>query len=104
MYLDIANRSTASGAVTARSNQPEVRNPLLALPSAARAWDMPPAAARAWLLMFLQDFRRDAQQRATKSWQSHKAPQALYWKVVAVYAGHMARVLRAVVGNSEAAR
>lgn len=103
MYLDIANRSTASGAVTARSNKPEVRNPLLALPSAARASDMPPEA-RAWLLVFLQDVRRDAQQRATKSWQQHKAPQALYWKVVAVYAGHMARVLRAVVGNSEAAR
>lgn len=102
MYLDIANRSTASGAVTARSNKPEVRNPLLALPTAARAADMP-AAARAWLLVFLQDVRRDAQQRATKSWQSHKAPQALYWKVVAVYAGHMARVLRTVGRNSETA-
>lgn len=102
MYLDIANRSTASGTVTARSNKPEVRNPLLALPSAARASEMPPAA-RAWLLVFLQDVRRDAQQRATKSWQSHKAPQALYWKVVAVYAGHMARVLRALGGNMEAA-
>ena len=44
MHLDIANRSTASGAVVARSNKPEVRNPVLAYPSAARAASMPPEA------------------------------------------------------------
>lgn len=37
MPLDIANRSTASGAVVARSNKPEVRNPILALANAAKA-------------------------------------------------------------------
>lgn len=29
-------------------------------------------------------------------WGRHKAPMALYWKVVGVYAGHIARALRPV--------
>lgn len=29
-----------------------------------------------------------------KSWRTHKAPMALYWKCVAVYAGHIARLCR----------
>jgi hypothetical protein len=43
----------------------------------------------------LLDIRQDAQVRAEKSWRSHKAPMAAYWKAVAVYAGHAARLLRA---------
>ena len=93
MHLDIANRSTASGAVVARSNKPEVRNPVLAYPSAARAASMPPEA-REWLIEFLEDFRRDARERAAKAWKSHKAPLALYAKVCQVYSGHLIRVLR----------
>ena len=93
MYLDIANRPAASGAVAPRSNKPEVRNPLLAYPSAAKAADMPPEA-REWLILFLEDLRRDARERAAKAWRSHKAPIALYAKVVQVYTGHLIRVLR----------
>jgi hypothetical protein len=90
MFIDLFSRSPGS---TQRSAKPEVRNPLLGLPSAARAADMP-REAREWLLIFLQDIRFDAQKKAQKSWASHKAPQALYWKIVAVYAGHIAKVLR----------
>lgn len=93
MYLDIANRSTASGAVTARSNKPEVRNPVLAYPSAAKAASMPPEA-REWLILFLEDLRRDARERAAKAWKAHKAPMALYAKLIQVYSGHLIRVLR----------
>jgi hypothetical protein len=91
MFLDLFSRSSGDG--TQRSSKPEVRNPLLSLPSAARAVDMP-AEARQWLCAMLQDIRREAQQKAAKSWATHKAPQALYWKFVAVYAGHLAKVLR----------
>lgn len=101
MYLDIAHRTTASSVVAPRSSKPEVRNPLLALPNAARAADMPPAA-RDWLLVFLQDIRRDALERASKAWKAHKAPVALYWRIVGVYAGHMARVLRAAALRDQA--
>lgn len=41
----------------------------------------------------LQQLRKDASQRAQYSWKKHKAPMALYWKVVAVYAGHLARAI-----------
>jgi len=92
MFLDIQSR-TAHGAFTERSNRPEVRNPILAYPSAARVREMP-APARDWLIDFLADLRRDAQQRAAKALRTHKAPLYLYHKVVAVWCGHLAKVLR----------
>ena len=42
----------------------------------------------------LLDLRYDAQVRAEYCWRKHKAPMALYWKVVGVYAGHLARALK----------
>lgn len=39
----------------------------------------------------LMRLHHDAQDRAKLSWQKHKAPMALYWKVVSVYSGHLAR-------------
>lgn len=42
----------------------------------------------------LLDLRRDALRRANLQWKRHKAPMAYYWKVVGVYAGHIARELR----------
>lgn len=46
------------------------------------------------LRMLLLDLRRDASANAQKCWSAHKSPMAMYWKVVAVYAGHIARLLR----------
>ena len=76
-----------------RSNRPDVRNPLLALPS-AEAIRALPDATRAALRALLLDIRRDAQARAETCWKRHKAPMAAYWKAVAVYAGHTARLAR----------
>lgn len=76
-----------------RSNRPETRNPLLALPSVARLRRLPPDAKEA-LRALLLDIRADAAVRAQICWKRHKAPMALYWKVLSVYAGHAARLLR----------
>lgn len=76
-----------------RSNRPDVRNPLLALP-AAKAIAALPDDARHALRKLLTDIRSDARARAEKCWRQHKAPMAAYWKAVAVYAGHTARICR----------
>lgn len=82
-----------SGPARPRSSHPHVRNPVLALPSVARLQTLSPAA-RAELRQLLLELRGDAQVRADDCWRRHKAPMAAYWKVVSVYAGHVARVLR----------
>lgn len=76
-----------------RSMRPDVRNPLMGLPSAQAIQGLP-AEARAALRALLLDIRKDAQVRAEKCWRTHKAPMAAYWKAVAVYAGHTARLAR----------
>lgn len=80
-------------ATTVRSNRPDVRNPLVGLPSAEAIRSLP-ASAKAALRALLLDIRRDAQVRAEQCWKRHKAPMAAYWKAVAVYAGHTARLAR----------
>lgn len=79
----------------------QVINPVLALPTASRTGDMPPSARR-WLWSFLKDISQDARDRAERSWKTHKAPMALYWKCVAVYTGHLARVLRPTLKDARA--
>ena len=59
----------------------------------ARFQTLPPAARDA-LRAALLDLREDALHRAQLQWRRHKAPMACYWKVVGVYAGHLARALR----------
>lgn len=76
-----------------RSNRPETRNPLLALPSAARLAELPEDSRDA-LRALLLEIRVDAAERAQTCWKRHKAPMAAYWKAVSVYAGHAARALR----------
>ena len=41
----------------------------------------------------LIDLRKDALNRANHCWKKHKAPMALYWKVIGVYSGHLARAI-----------
>lgn len=76
-----------------RSLRPDVRNPVLALPATKALLAMPESARHA-LREVLLDLRRDAQERAEKSWRKSKAPMAAYWEAVGVYAGHIARALR----------
>lgn len=76
-----------------RSSASEVRNPVLALPSADRLAELSPEA-REILREILKDLSNQARERAEKSWRSHKAPMAAYWKAVAVYARHISVALR----------
>lgn len=76
-----------------RSTRPDVRNPIMRLPAAARLATLPEGIRRE-LRGLLMEIRRDAQELAEKQWRKHKAPMAAYWKAVAVYAGHTARALR----------
>ena len=50
-----------------------------------------PEPARQALREALLELREDALARAQVQWARHKGPMALYWKVVGVYAGHLAR-------------
>ena len=78
---------------TARSSQPTVRNPILALPAARKLAAMPQDQREA-LREILMDLCNDAAGRAQTSWSRGKAPLAAYWKAVSVYARHTARALR----------
>jgi hypothetical protein len=78
--------------VTARSSLAIIRNPVLALP-AAQAILAQPLDLRLALAALLMDLGADAAAKAQHSWRRHKAPMALYWKCVSVYARHIARAL-----------
>jgi hypothetical protein len=56
-------------------------------------FDLLPCDSREALRDALMSLRADALKRADYSWRKHKAPMALYWKVVGVYAGHLARAI-----------
>jgi hypothetical protein len=77
--------------MSARSNRVDVRNPLLRLPAAQAIANLPPEA-RAALRALLVEIGADARARADECWRKHKAPMACYWKALAVYAGHAARL------------
>lgn len=76
-----------------RSSRADVRNPILALPSAQRLADLTPEA-RETLVALLFDIKADAAGRANECWRKHKGPMAVYWKAVSVYSGHIARAIR----------
>lgn len=76
-----------------RSSQAEVRNPVVGLPGAAALAGLD-NNSRAALRAVLLDIKSDARARAEVCWRRHKGPMALYWKVLSVYAGHIARLLR----------
>lgn len=76
-----------------RQARADVRNPLLALPAVADLLALP-GGSKAALAAVPKDISKDARERADKAWRTHKAPMAAYWKAVAVYANHTARVLR----------
>jgi hypothetical protein len=77
----------------ARSTAATVRNPLLALPAAQAIADLP-EPARLALRNLLREISADARVRAEKCWRTHKAPMAVYWKCVAVYANHAQRIAK----------
>ncbi len=70
-----------------------IANPVLALPAIADLMALP-EESRVALAAVLRDLRVVALELADKSWNTHKAPMAVYWKGVGVYAGHIARAMR----------
>ncbi|NLE03124.1 MAG: hypothetical protein GX640_24905 [Fibrobacter sp.] len=52
-----------------------------------------PKDSRIALRQALSELRIDALRKSEYSWNKHKAPMALYWKCVGVYAGHIARTI-----------
>lgn len=87
-----------------RSTRADVRNPLLQLKSARQLGEwMTPGTAQI-LAIFLRELSDDARQRAGECWKKHKAPMALYWKVVAVYARHLSQICKQVQRDGEAGR
>ena len=77
-----------------RSSRPEVRNPISALPGVREAIAAMPPEARSVMRVVLVGLRADALAKARKSWSKSKNPMDYYHKVVAIYAGHITRLLR----------
>ena len=76
-----------------RSSRPEVRNPLMDLP-AFRQLQTLDGPSRAVLRALLIDLRDQARARGNDLWLRNKPWSGVYWRVVSVYAGHTARLLR----------
>lgn len=75
-----------------RSLRADVRNPLLQLPAVTELLALD-QATRAQLAGAFKAISADARERANECWRRHKAPMACYWKAVAVYSGHLARLV-----------
>jgi len=76
-----------------RSSRREVRNPILALP-AADAIGALPRDQRLALARLLSDLAKQARANADRAWEMRKPPMAAYWAACAVWAKHIAAVLR----------
>jgi hypothetical protein len=76
-----------------REDRAEVRNPVLALRAFRRFGSLHPDAVQA-LAELLHEIHVEAGVRAEHSWRTRKAPMAVYWRAVSVYAGHIRRALR----------
>ena len=76
-----------------RGSRREVRNPLLALPAFQQLQNLP-GPIREKLRSALWNLHTEANTRADYSWRKSKAPMASYWKAVATYAKHTAKMLQ----------
>ena len=77
----------------ARSAKPEVRNPLLRLPSAKEIQALPPEA-RAALRNLAMDACKAWRALGDECWRKNKPPLAAYWRAWSVNARHLARLCR----------
>lgn len=76
--------------MTDRSTRREVRNPVLALPSAKAILALPEDQRRP-LGILLRELAADADERASEAWRKRKGIMAAYWRAVSTYAKHLAR-------------
>lgn len=77
----------------ARSARAEVRNPVLGMRAFQKFATLHPAVLDA-LADLLQEMHVEAAARAEQCWRTRKAPMAVYWRAVSVYAGHIRRAIR----------
>lgn len=89
------------GGAFGRSARREVRNPVLALPSARRILDLPVEHRRP-LGILLRELAVEAAAKAEQSWRQGKGIMAAYWKAVSIYAKHLARVIDPAPGSKVA--
>lgn len=80
------------GGAYGRSAKREVKNPALALPS-ARAIQSLPIEQRRPLGILLRELAFEAREEADRCWHGGKGMMAAYWRVVSVYAKHLACVI-----------
>jgi hypothetical protein len=71
-----------------------VRNPLLELPAIVERLQALPPEAQAALRVLALELRNIARAKADKAWRTCKAPMAVYWRGLAVYCVHFARLLK----------
>lgn len=72
------------------------RNPVLRDASVCTRFAALSPEAQAGLEDFLRWLYRHARENADLSWRRSKAPMAVYWKAVAAWSIHLARVIRSV--------
>ncbi len=82
----------------ARSSRPEVRNPIVALVASRRLLELD-VRCKHQLRIILLMMRDEARAHANSCWAAKKGPLAVFWKATAVYAGHIARVVRVDTGG-----
>lgn len=80
------------GGAYGRSALAEIRNPILALPS-ARAILALPAEQRRPLGLLLRELSAEADAMAEKSWCGRKGIMAAYWRACSIYAKHIAHAI-----------
>ena len=76
-----------------RSNRPDVRNPLMKLPSAKDIAALPPEA-RAALRSLALEASKAWRALGDECWKRHKPPMAAYWRAWSVNARHLARLCK----------
>lgn len=76
-----------------RAADPDIRNPVRALPAAERLAELP-VDSQVALRHVLIDLSKDARARAEHSWRTGKGPMAAYWRAVAVYSRHISGCIR----------
>jgi hypothetical protein len=87
-----SNQPLPGGGQFGRGARREVRNPILALPS-ARAILALPAEQRAPFGVLLREMAFDSDRRAQDAWSARKGIMAAYWRGVATYSKHLARAI-----------
>lgn len=90
--------ASSGTATNLRASNPAVRNPLLTLPAATALAELS-LAERAELGALLSDVVEQARGLALWCWRRRSHLAAVYWKTVAVYAGHI-RALLGLTGQA----